>query len=296
MFDFQIHSPVQALKLPLYTQKKVNVFVKRDDLIHPFISGNKWRKLKYTLEKAYESHKKHLVTFGGTYSNHLLATACAAAQFGFKSTGIVRGEKVHNEMLMLCTLFGMELVFVDRESYRDKKTLFEEYFGESIDAYFIDEGGASKEAIKGCAELVKELPQTYDHIFCACGTGTTVAGIIKGIHDNQLETSIHALPVFKNGSFIKEEILKYVTLPPYFHMHLDYHFGGYAKTKPELIQFIRSFSAQTGILIDPVYTGKLFYALNHLVQNDYFPTHSQILAIHTGGIFGLLGMADKFQK
>ena len=296
MFNFQFHSPVQALQQPLYTNKQVNVFIKRDDLIHPFISGNKWRKLKYLLEKATSTKKSHLVTFGGAYSNHLLATACAAAQFGFKATGIVRGEPVSNDMLMLCSLFGMELIFVSRESYRDKKGLFEQYFGNYPEAFFIDEGGASIEATRGCSELLDELDQAYDHLFCACGTGTTVAGLIQGIDKHQLETTVHALPVFKNGNFIKDEVLKYTPLSPRFAMHLDYHFGGYAKTKPELIQFIRSFTAQTGILLDPVYTGKLFYAIHDLIQQNYFKPHSNILAIHTGGLFGLLGMRDKFSS
>ena len=294
MIDLQFHSPIEQIQHPLYRKNQIKVFVKRDDLIHPFISGNKWRKLKYLLRKASSEQKQHLVTFGGAYSNHLLATACAAAKFGFKSTGIVRGEEVQNDLLVLCTLFGMKLIFVKRDRYRDKKNIFQDYFGSNAQAFFIDEGGASTEAVEGCAELVDELDYSYDHIFCACGTGTTLAGVIKGLEKHNLKSNVHALPVLKDGRFIRDEILKYFDHVPAFEMHLDYHFGGYAKTKPELINFIRSFTAETGILIDPVYTGKLFYAIHDLIQQGYFPVKSTILAIHTGGLFGLLGMTNQF--
>ena len=293
MINLQFYSPVEQIQHLLYQEMQVEVFVKRDDLIHPFISGNKWRKLKYLLRKASLEQKQHLVTFGGAYSNHLLATACAAAKFGFKSTGIVRGEEVQNDLLMFCALFGMELIFVKRDRYRDKWGLFQHYFGSNAHAFFIDEGGASMEAVTGCAELIDELDRSYDHIFCACGTGTTIAGIIKGVEKYALRCNIHALPVFKDGSFMRDEILKYFDYVPSFEMHIDYHFGGYAKTKPELLDFIQSFTAETGILIDPVYTGKLFYAIHDLIQQGNFPAKSSILAIHTGGLFGLLGMSDQ---
>src|SRR5580700_4021450 len=152
--DFEIYSPVQQIQDKLFDEKGLEVFIKRDDLIHPIISGNKWRKLKYLLKQAQAENKTHLVTFGGAYSNHLLATAAAAAKFGFKSTGIVRGESVNNDTLFLCRLHGMELIFTDRESYRDKPVLFKKYFADNPDAFFIDEGGASAEGAKGCSELI----------------------------------------------------------------------------------------------------------------------------------------------
>lgn len=294
MIDLQFYSPVEQITHPLYEQKQVNVFVKRDDLIHPFISGNKWRKLKYVLRQARTEHKSHLVTFGGAYSNHLLATACAAAKFGFKSTGIVRGEAVNNDTLMLCKLFGMKLQFVDRTTYQDKYKLFQDHFSLDPHAFFINEGGAGMTAARGCAELVNELDFTYDHLFCACGTGTTIAGIIQGLEKKNLPILPHAVPVLKNGGFIREEIEKYFLNKPNFETHLDYHFGGYAKTKSKLIQFIQSFTSQTGIVLDPIYTGKIAYAIHDLVQQDYFAPQSNILMIHTGGLFGLLGMSDLF--
>jgi|SRR6185503_940891 len=292
--DLEIFSPVQQIKNKLFEEKGIEVFIKRDDLIHPIISGNKWRKLKYILKRAQAEQKTHLVTFGGAYSNHLLATAAAGARFGFKSTGIVRGEQVNNDTLFICRLHGMNLVFTDRESYRDKQSLFERYFGNDDEAFFIDEGGASAEGAKGCSELLGELAKAYDHIICACGTGTTAAGIINGIDAKGLQTWFHAIPVLKNGEFLRSEIEKLLIRPVEFDLHTEYHFGGYGKTTGDLIAFIKQFVAETGILIDPVYTGKMFYALYDLAAKGTFKPGGKVLAIHTGGIWGLLGMKDKF--
>jgi 1-aminocyclopropane-1-carboxylate deaminase len=292
--DIQFYSPVHQIKNEIFDEQGIAVFIKRDDLIHPIISGNKWRKLKYILKKAQAENKNHLVTFGGAYSNHLLATAAAAAQFGFKSTGIVRGEPVNNDTLFLCRLHGMELIFTDRESYRDKPALFSKHFAHYPGAFFIDEGGASAEGARGCSELIDELTETYDHIFCACGTGTTAGGILNGIKSRQLTTQFHAIPVLKNGNFMRDEINQFLLEPIDFHLHTDYHFGGYGKTEPRLIEFISQFVAHTGILIEPVYTGKMLYAIYDLAAKGYFKPGERILAIHSGGIWGLLGMKEKF--
>ncbi|GGH03056.1 1-aminocyclopropane-1-carboxylate deaminase/D-cysteine desulfhydrase [Mucilaginibacter phyllosphaerae] len=292
--SLDIYSPVQQIQNDLFTFKGIQLYIKRDDLIHPVISGNKWRKLKYVLQQAQAKNKNHLVTFGGAYSNHLLATAAAAAKFGFKATGIIRGEKVENDTLFLCKLHGMELIFTDREIYRDKPALFNKLFADDEQAFFIDEGGASPEGAKGCSELVNELTDTYHHIFCACGTGTTAAGIINGITKNNLPTQFNAIPVFKNGGFIKDEIDRFLTATANYALHLDYHFGGYAKTTPQLISFVKQFTVETGILIEPIYTGKMLYAIYDLAAKDHFAPGTKILAIHSGGIWGLLGMKDKF--
>jgi len=286
----KIYSPVQKIELSPFS----NLFVKRDDLIDPYISGNKWRKLKYILQKAKQENKSHLVTFGGAYSNHLVATAAAAAKSGLKSTAFVRGETVKNEMLMLCALFGMELIFTDRESYKDKIKLFEQNFGSHSDAYFVDEGGASEEAVIGCAEIVDELPEIYDHIFCAAGTGTTAAGLLRGIKQNNLKTRLHVIPVLKGGSFILNEIQKYVPHSGELILHTNYHFGGYAKTTPELVDFIKSFTVETGLLSDPVYTAKMFYSIIDLQKQGMIKKEDKILAIHTGGLLGIFGMMNKF--
>lgn len=287
-----VYSPIHQINF----QSLNGVFVKRDDLIDPYISGNKWRKLKYILKDVASKGKDHLVTFGGTFSNHLVATAAAAARNNLKATAFVRGEAVENEMLLLCKLFGMNLIFTDRESYRNKALLFDTYFKNDTSAYFIDEGGASEEAVVGCSEIIAELTEHYDHIFCAAGTGTTAAGLLRGINQNQLQTKLHIIPVLKGGEFIKDEINNYQSDLNNLILHTEYHFGGYAKTTPTLITFIKEFTASTGILIDPVYTAKMFYAINDLASKNYFQKDAKILAIHTGGLLGILGMKEKLGR
>src|SRR5690606_9863685 len=233
--------------------------------------------------------------FGGAWSNHLLATACAGAKFRFQTVGFERGEAIDNPVLRLCQLFGMELHFVDRERYRDKRALFDTYFADAEDAYFVDEGGYGVLAAQGCAEITNELHRTYDHFFCACGTGTTLAGLALGVNTHQWTTVLHGVPVLKGGDFIGDEIAKLgVTNTTNIRLHLDYHFGGYAKVKPELIEFIKTFTRQTAIMIEPTYTGKLFYAIHDLIAQKQIERGSKVLVIHSGGLTGLLGMLDKF--
>jgi len=291
MFD-QLNSPLQQIKHPLLS----NFWVKRDDLIDPYISGNKWRKLKYILEKAKIEQKTHLVTFGGAYSNHLLATASAAARAGFKATAFVRGEVVTNEILVLCKLFGMQLIFTDRSAYQNKAALFDAHFAKDPDAYFVDEGGASMEAVKGCAEIIEELPEDVDYLFCAAGTGSTAAGLLTGILEYQRHTELQVVPVLKGGQFIETEMAKYVSVDKQLTLHTDYHFGGYGKTQPALLGFLHKFSRTYGLLTDPVYTAKMFFAIEDLAANGLLRKDAKIVALHTGGLLGILGMKDKLAK
>lgn len=286
-------SPVQEIHRPLYLEKGLRVFVKRDDLIHPLISGNKWRKLKYILSKAQSESKTHLVTFGGAYSNHLLACAAAANYSGLQCTGIVRGEHVKNEVLDKCSSLGMHLKFVDRERYRDKHQVFKDLFGKDNQAYFIDEGGASQEAVLGCEEIVTELNATYDHIVCAAGTGSTAAGILAAIKKKQLKTHLHVIPVLKDGTFLKQAIENYITSDAPLQLHQNYHFGGYAKYNDQLLGFIIDFYHQHQILLDQVYTAKLVFGLDDLIRSDFFKPGEHLLWIHTGGKTGLLGIREK---
>lgn len=295
----------------------IRISVKRDDMIHPYISGNKWRKLKYLIALAKKSSVEHLVTFGGAWSNHLLATACAGAMYGFKTTGFVRGdENLSNPVLTLCQLYGMQLVFVSREDYKDKTGLYHQFTERgrtsAEQCLFVDEGGYSEEAVKGCSEIITELPQDYDHIFCACGTGATLAGLAKGLQDlikkrttldlgesctsssvRKLTTVLHGVPVLAGGSFIENQVRRLVPEAA-FELHTDYHFGGYARTKPELINFVREFVCSTGVLIEPVYSAKVFYAVFDLIKRQYFAPNARILIVHTGGLSGFLGMEKKF--
>ena len=289
-----IYSPLQQIQFEM--PSGIELYIKRDDLIHPYISGNKWRKLKYLIQTAQLQNKKTLVTFGGAYSNHLLATACAAALKGFKSVGFVRGEELDasNHTLFLCEQFGMKIIFVDRISYLNKAALFEKYFSNNNDAFFIDEGGRSDEAILGCSELIDELPQTFDHIVLAAGTGSTFCGILKGCAKHNLSTKIHAIVVHKG---IPEIVDYTIAKTSYAHYSIqdNYHFGAYAKTSPDLISFMKKFQQATGILLDPVYTAKALYALYDFIQQGVIQAKEKVLFIHTGGLICNLGMKDKLQ-
>lgn len=290
-----IFSPEQQLFHPLYQQKSVQVYIKRDDMIHPFISGNKWRKLKYNILKASSLNKTTLITFGGAWSNHILAVACAAASGGFHSKAFIRGEEISNPVLDMCRLFGMELLFVSREDYKDKHKLFES-LKQSETSFMIDEGGAGLEGALGCSELIGELEHFYQHIFVAAGTGTTAAGIGMGLKQQEMNSLLHVVPVLKGGDFIGEEIRELDASIDDFCLHLNYHFGGYAKVKPELIKFVQDFVRHTGIMIEPTYTGKALFALHDLLEKDVFEKGSRILFIHTGGLTGLIGQLKHFSK
>jgi 1-aminocyclopropane-1-carboxylate deaminase len=283
----ELNSPVQPLLFKLFEEKKIQVFIKRDDLIHPFVSGNKWRKLKYTLLDAKAKGKTHLVSFGGAYSNHLNALACASAMYGFKASAFVRGEAVNNHMLALNKLWGMELHFVDRTSYKDKTALYKRQYGNNTNTYFIDEGGAGVLGAKGCEEIVSELDAHYDDIFCAVGTATTLQGITQAIKEKNLPTKAHGICVLK-GALSIDEHLKAAQLDSYYTMHHTFHEGGYAKSNEALIAFIQMFASETGILLDPIYTAKMMKAVFTLAEQDYFKTHARVLCVHTGGLLGLL--------
>ena len=294
MIELKFHSPVEEVNFASITKYGVKLYFKRDDLIHPFISGNKWRKLNYNLLKAEELGKNHLVTFGGAFSNHVLATAAAGAKFNFKTTAFIRGEEADNQLLDFCKLFGMNLIKVSREAYQNKEDLYHDYFKNDNSTYFIDEGGFGALAEKGCREIITELTEEFDHIFCSGGTGATSAGILNALHLHNLKTQFHLVPALKGGSFLEKDIKSLLVDDIKYHIHDEYHFGGYAKTTVELIQFIKDFTQQTGILIDPVYTSKTLFAIQDLASKNHFKKDDKILMIHTGGLFGILGMLNKF--
>ncbi len=297
MFAFPIHSPVQEITYNVPNGNKL--FIKRDDLIDPLISGNKWRKLKYQLLDAQHQHKNTLVSFGGAYSNHLLALASASAKFGFKCVGIVRGEEARksSETLVLCQMLGMEIIQVNREEYKNKTALFEQYFSQNSDAYFIDEGGFSALGAKGCEEIISELTEEYTDIFIAAGTACTSAGIINAIQKNNLQTHLHSV-VVHNGL---EEITTNLTqllLPDTRYSLLDtQEYGRYAQHTDELLQFCIDFQRNTGILLDPIYTAKaLAKCYKWMQENPSTNTLKKILFVHTGGLLGNLGKMKAFEK
>ncbi len=287
VFSSPVFAPVQKLILPLAQKNGIDIFVKREDLIHPFVSGNKWRKLKYNLLEAETTDCTTLLTFGGAYSNHLLATACAAAMCGFKSKGLVRGdEKSHNPVLGLCRTFGMELVFVSREDYRNKEHLAAIH--SDAHTYVLNEGGTNQLAVEGCVEIVQEVNDFFNHVVVACGTGGTLSGLAKGFAQKDAETKVHGVAVLKQGEFLADVANRFAPGLNNWQLHTDDHMGGYAKTTPMLLDLIRTTAAGTGILFDQVYTGKMLHACLRLIREKQVKPGERILLIHTGGLTGYL--------
>jgi 1-aminocyclopropane-1-carboxylate deaminase len=275
---------LEKLLLPGFIAKSIEVSVLRLDKIHPVISGNKWFKLRYYLEEAKALHKKNIVTFGGAWSNHIIATAAACRLNGFEATGIIRGEKATelSPTLKMAIEMGMHLIFISREDYSRKK-IPEEINNDNN--YFISEGGYGMKGAEGAATICMYFNrENYTDICCATGTGTMMAGLIK----NSLpSTKITGISVLKNNYELEENVTSLAGCREKdFTIVHDYHFGGYAKWKPELINFMNEFYRLTSIPTDFVYTGKLFYAIHDLIGTDYFPSGSRLLVIHSGGLQG----------
>jgi len=284
--------PCEKVSLPAdIFPKEYNLYVLREDLHHIFVSGNKWRKLKYHIQNVQKNNYHTVVTFGGAFSNHLVATACAGAMYGFKTVGIVRGEPVQNMVLFLCKQFGMQLHFVTRTAYKNKVKCFEEHTQNQSGHYFLEEGGADESGVQGCTEIWQEIPEYIHHVFCACGTGTTLAGLVKGKPITHTHTHIHGVPVLNAFESIQNLVDTYSLN---YHFHTEYTLGGYAKTNAAYLNLLTLFSQHTGILLDPVYTGKTWYAVQDLAKKRLFNTGSNILLIHTGGLTGIMGMWEKY--
>ncbi|MQP51945.1 MULTISPECIES: 1-aminocyclopropane-1-carboxylate deaminase/D-cysteine desulfhydrase [unclassified Flavobacterium] len=280
-------------KIQITFPKDIELYMKRDDLLHPIISGNKFRKLKYNIEEAKRLGFATLLTFGGAFSNHILAVAGAGAEYGFTTIGVIRGEelesKIHeNPTLVKAQELGMQFYFVSRTAYRDKESLFfianlQKIFG---NFYLLPEGGTNELAIKGCEEiLTNEDKQFFTHVVSAVGTGGTFSGIINSSNQKQQLIGFSSL----KGAFLSDVIRNFV-VKTNWDINDDYHFGGYGKVTDELIEFLNSFYNQTTIPLDPVYTGKMVFGVLDKIRNGYFPENSKILMIHTGGLQGIKGM------
>ena len=289
--------------LEIFTQKiqshtnNTSVFIRREDLIHPFISGNKFRKLKYNLLQARAENQDTLLTFGGAFSNHIAATAFAGAAQGFKTIGIIRGDELESKISVNPTLkfaqeCGMKFKFITREDYRHKtETEFVENLKQEFgNFYLVPEGGTNELAIKGCEEILTKEDTEFDYICCAVGTGGTISGIINSLLPHQ---KVLGFPALK-GDFLKEEIRKFARKENW-ELITDYHFGGYGKVSQELIAFINQFYLENQIPLDPIYTGKMVFGVIDLISKNYFPENSKILLIHTGGIQGISGMNLKIK-
>lgn len=288
---FQIENSInQPINLP--SKYDVKLYLKREDCIHPFVSGNKYRKLKYNIEEAKSKGVSSLLTFGGAYSNHIAAVAFAGKTFGFKTIGIIRGEELKSEIdnnptLTFAKQCGMQFKFITREFYKQKHTnqFIETLKNEFINFYLIPEGGTNTLAVKGCEEILNETDADFDYICTSVGTGGTISGLINSLRPNQ---KVLGFPALK-GSFLQEDISKFA-IKKNWSLNLEYHFGGYAKVNTELIHFINRFKKEQHIQLDPVYTGKMMFGIFDLIDKQYFPKGSKILAIHTGGLQGIQGM------
>lgn len=276
----------------------ITLFVKREDLLHPLISGNKFRKLKYNILEAKAKGHSKLLTFGGAFSNHIAATAAAGKEYGFQTIGVIRGEELvdkleENQTLSLAKENGMQFDFVSRELYRNKESVdfLDEIHAKYGNVYVLSEGGTNELAVKGCQEILSESDLEFSHICCAVGTGGTVSGIINSLSANQKAIGFAVL----KGDFLSEDICRFAQNDRWT-LNGDYHFGGYAKINEDLVRFLNTFYKQTGIPLDPVYTGKMLFGILDLIEKDYFEKGSKILAIHTGGLQGISGMNALLKK
>ncbi len=269
------------------TSQNIHIHIIRDDLIHPFISGNKFRKLKGFLKKSQDFRIKKWITFGGAWSNHLIATACAGAIYGIKTKGLVRGEAVQNPILFLCKQWGMELEFINRSKFKDlTQNVYTEHKIEN-DTLWIPEGGSDLLAFEGCLDLMKSIPLNANYIFTAVGTATTLAGLCQMEHPSK----IVGIPVLKAQNIFDKYEHQVKNKPILLN---DFHLNGYAKTNKEYLSFLTNFSQNTGILLDPIYTGKMVYAVNHLIHNNFFQENENIFLLHTGGLTGILGKWEEY--
>ncbi|QJW92364.1 1-aminocyclopropane-1-carboxylate deaminase/D-cysteine desulfhydrase [Spirosoma taeanense] len=287
---FAAHSPLQRLDDAFPEPVGIRLFLKRDDQLHPLVSGNKWRKLKYNLLEARRQGINTLLTFGGAYSNHLYATAAAGQAFGFRAIGLVRGEELaqlpRNSTLAFCEACGMQLHFVSRSDYqrKDHPDYVAELMRQFGPCFVLPEGGTNALAIRGTAEILPELTAQLgfapDYVCCPVGTGGTVAGLAQSASP---QTQVLGFLALKSSSF---EWPFPGGQPANLALITDYHGGGYARTSPALLDFIRDFERRTGVLLEQVYTGKMLFGIYDLARQGYFPQDATVVAVHTGGLQG----------
>ncbi|QIR41189.1 1-aminocyclopropane-1-carboxylate deaminase/D-cysteine desulfhydrase [Tolypothrix sp. PCC 7910] len=306
MYSFAQPPTIQPIASAITRQAGVDLSVLRLDVMHPSVNGNKWFKLKYNLLEARQKNFTTLLTFGGAYSNHIYATAAAGNLFGFRTIGVIRGEE-HlplNPTLSFAAQQGMQIVYIDRQKYRQRYTTelqaeLKERFGE---VFIIPEGGGNLNGVLGCMEILSGAgefwKQQFDTVCVACGTGSTLAGIVLSLQQGQ---RVIGFPALKNGEFLAEEIESFLKnyrasgLPKTndaiasWELICNYHMGGYAKVNDELLLFTQQFTQEHGIPLDYVYTAKMFYGVMDLLKQGFFPPGARLLLIHTGGLQGNLG-------
>ncbi len=279
--------------LHLGREQKVTIHVLRLDLIHPIISGNKWYKLRFYLEDAINAGFNEIATFGGAYSNHIVATACACYESNIKSVGFIRGEKTFplSHTLQEAVSYGIDLSFISRSDYKNKTTITAN--NHFPNRYWIPEGGYGILGAKGAESILNTVPlQEYTHIISAVGSGTMIAGLLNGSMPHQTVIGISSQ---KNNLSLESEILSLSFIENHRKLILlhDYHFGGFAKHPPELLNFMGEFWNKEAIPTDLVYTSKLFFAVRDLLEKKYFNSGDKILVIHSGGLQGNNSLPEK---
>lgn len=297
------NTPVMTLDIPEFTELGISLSIKRDDLQHNIVSGNKVFKLYYHLEHCKKNNINTILTYGGAYSNHVHATAFAAKQLGMKSVAIIRGEQILplNPTLKDCVHWGMTIEPVSRLDYQQKTNSkdIQRVLSRYPDAHVVPEGGADISGVLGAGLIMNEInPLDYDYVVCGCGTGTTLSGLIAsgypGVH-------YLGMAVLKGANWMNKEVqhwLDQISEHPdtpknasqlaaiEWSINTDYHFGGYAKTKPQLTEFISQMKHSYDLPLEPIYTGKALYGVLDLAKKGFFKTGSRILFIHTGGLQG----------
>lgn len=267
--------------------------------MHPYINGNKWFKLKYNLFEAGQRNFRTLLTFGGAYSNHIFATAAAGNLFEFRTIGVIRGEQrlPLNATLSFATEQGMEIIYLDRQTYKQKDTkqIQSQLRQRCGEVFLIPEGGSNLNGVRGCVEIVSYVAAAFDTVCLACGTGTTLTGIALSLHQGQ---RVIGFPVLKDGYALAQEINSLLssylssglpisgTSPSPWQLMCNYHCGGYAKVNNELLLFKQQFEQMYSILLDYVYTAKMFYGVMNLLQQGFFQPSERLLLLHTGGLQG----------
>jgi 1-aminocyclopropane-1-carboxylate deaminase len=287
-------SPEQPIKPNWKHIKDYQLFIKRDDLIHTQVSGNKWRKLKYqllsVLSQNTDASHRHIISFGGGYSNHLHALSYCCHKLKIRFTAIVRGDYSTSPTPMLIDIkhWGCDIEYVTKKQYQKRydSDYLQAIRNKHTDAVIIPEGGSQQSALPGIKEMVTEFSRDYDAIICPVASSGTFAGLIKHCSNSK---ALHGIAMLKGKNYLEEEVLKLfpnAKLTSNWKIHHDYHCGGYAKKTTELTDFCQLFRTQTNIPVEPVYSGKMLWGLKQLIESRFLPIGSKILAIHTGGLQG----------
>ena len=306
LLNLKLPSPVTSIDFKNSREKNIKVLLKRDELIHPVISGNKWRKLKYNLMDLIEQDIQQVVSFGGAWSNHLHALACCCCHLNIRLTAMIRGEPTDTPSAMLQDLmdWGVEIQWLDRQTYRlrSDKNWLESLSRQFPQARIIPEGGSNELALKGVSEILSEQTLEFDSVCCAVGSTGTLAGLVTKVAQ---PCQVIGIPVVKGGKPLMSEVkrlLQTVGIDKHsWQLISGYEQGGYAKMNKNLASYIQNFYQRHQIILDQVYTGKLLMAVEDLIKKDFFKANSKILVIHSGGLQGLRGenhyhLADWYQN